>query len=60
MATSYQAAGANETGGDFYDVFEVDKGHIVVIGDVCGHGAEAAALTALCRYTLRAASLRRC
>jgi serine phosphatase RsbU (regulator of sigma subunit) len=58
VATTYQAAGANETGGDFYDVFEVDKGHIVVIGDVCGHGAEAAALTALCRYTLRAASLR--
>ena len=59
VVTSYQAAGANETGGDFYDVFEVDNGHIVVIGDVCGHGAEAAALTALCRYTLRAASLRR-
>ena len=58
VATLYQAAGANETGGDFYDVFEVEQGHIVVIGDVCGHGAEAAALTALCRYTLRAASLR--
>jgi serine phosphatase RsbU (regulator of sigma subunit) len=58
VATAYQAAGANEAGGDFYDVFEVEKGHVVVIGDVCGHGAEAAALTALCRYTLRAASLR--
>jgi serine phosphatase RsbU (regulator of sigma subunit) len=58
VATTYQAAGANETGGDFYDVFEADNGFIVVIGDVCGHGAEAAALTALCRYTLRAASLR--
>ncbi len=58
VATKYQAAGANEAGGDFYDLFEVEKGFIVVVGDVCGHGAEAAALTALCRYTLRAASLR--
>jgi serine phosphatase RsbU (regulator of sigma subunit) len=58
IATTYHAAGANETGGDFYDLFPVEQGHILVIGDVCGHGAEAAALTALCRYTLRAAALR--
>ena len=58
VATAYHAWGANETGGDFYDLFEVDGGHILVVGDVCGHGAEAAALTALCRYTLRATSLR--
>ena len=31
----------------------------VVIGDVCGKGAEAAAVTALARYTLRAAAVRR-
>ena len=31
----------------------------VVIGDVCGKGAGAAALTALARYTLRAAAMRR-
>jgi GAF domain-containing protein len=38
VATTYQAAGANETGGDFYDVFKVEKGHIVVIGDGAGTG----------------------
>ena len=44
-----------EVGGDFYDVFEAEPGHwMVVIGDVCGKGPEAASLTALARYTLRA------
>jgi integral membrane sensor domain MASE1/anti-sigma regulatory factor (Ser/Thr protein kinase) len=45
-----------EVGGDFYDVFEAAPGHwVAVIGDVCGKGPEAASLTALARYTLRAA-----
>jgi GAF domain-containing protein len=58
IATSYQAAGrVNETGGDFYDVFETKLGYMILIGDVCGKGAEAAALTSLCRYTMRAAAL---
>jgi integral membrane sensor domain MASE1/anti-sigma regulatory factor (Ser/Thr protein kinase) len=44
-----------EAGGDFYDVFEADPGRwVAVIGDVCGKGPEAASLTALARYTLRA------
>jgi serine phosphatase RsbU (regulator of sigma subunit)/integral membrane sensor domain MASE1 len=44
-----------EVGGDFYDLFEADGGHWdIVVGDVCGKGPEAAALTALARYTLRA------
>src|SRR3954447_12015806 len=49
IAARYTAAGAgNEVGGDFYDVFEVGPAEwAVVIGDVCGKGAEAASLTAL-------------
>ncbi len=44
-----------EVGGDFYDVFEAAPGRwLAVIGDVCGKGPEAASLTALARYTLRA------
>ena len=44
-----------ELGGDFYDCFATGAGDwALVIGDVCGKGAEAAAITALARYTLRA------
>ena len=52
------AAGeGNEVGGDFYDCFATGGGDwALVIGDVCGKGAEAATLTALARYTLRAAA----
>jgi len=54
VASHYGAAGAfNEVGGDFYDVFATPGGWMLVMGDVAGHGAEAAALTALARYTLR-------
>jgi PAS domain S-box-containing protein len=46
-------------GGDFYDLFETGScGWTVVIGDVCGKGPDAAAVTALARYTLRAAAMR--
>ena len=47
-----------EVGGDFYDLFEVDGGWMAVVGDVCGKGPEAAALTALVRHTLRASALQ--
>jgi serine phosphatase RsbU (regulator of sigma subunit) len=54
MAASFHPAGeATEVGGDFYDVFDTAHGWSVVMGDVCGKGADAAALTALARYTLR-------
>ena len=61
LAARYRAAGAgNEVGGDFYDVFEAgDETWAVVIGDVCGKGAPAAAITSLARYTLRAAAMHR-
>ena len=49
----------NEVGGDFYDMFETgSNGWAVVMGDVCGKGPDAAAVTALARYTLRAAAMR--
>lgn len=58
LAARYRAVGeVNQVGGDFYDVFEVGpRSWGIVIGDVCGKGAEAAAVTALARYTLRAAA----
>jgi serine phosphatase RsbU (regulator of sigma subunit) len=41
-------------GGDFYDVFAVgDDQWAIVVGDVCGKGPQAAALTAMARWTLR-------
>jgi len=43
-------------GGDFFDAVTVAGGWLVLVGDVSGHGAEAAALTALARHTLRAAA----
>jgi PAS domain S-box-containing protein len=44
-----------EVGGDFYDAFRIEADRwAVAIGDVCGKGPEAAALTALGRYTIRA------
>jgi PAS domain S-box-containing protein len=59
LAARYRAAGEDiELGGDFYDCFATGGGEwALVIGDVCGKGAEAAAITALARYTLRASVL---
>lgn len=59
LAGRYVAAGvANKVGGDLYDVFAPGRRGVdpwsLVIGDVCGQGASAAALTALIRYTIRA------
>ena len=58
LAARYLAAGeGNEVGGDFYDCFPTGDGEwALVIGDVCGKGAEAAAVTALARYTVRASA----
>lgn len=47
-----------QVGGDFYDVFPLGDGAWgFVIGDVCGHGAAAAAVTALTRHTTRVVAL---
>jgi serine phosphatase RsbU (regulator of sigma subunit)/PAS domain-containing protein len=42
-----------EVGGDFYDVFETPSGWGFVLGDVCGKGEEAAAVTATARHGIR-------
>jgi sigma-B regulation protein RsbU (phosphoserine phosphatase) len=57
---AYRPAGAGEeVGGDFYDIFQIaDDDWVVVLGDVCGKGVEAAVVTALVRYTLRAVTVR--
>ncbi len=67
----YLSAGEVDVGGDFYDLFETRKSDQygsseplsssswgVVIGDVVGKGAEAAAVLALARYTIRAIATR--
>jgi GAF domain-containing protein len=56
----YEPAGADaEVGGDFYDVFDLPDGRLaIVVGDVSGKGAEAAAQTAMAKYMLRAFATR--
>jgi serine phosphatase RsbU (regulator of sigma subunit) len=60
VAARYRAATEGTlVGGDFYDLFETGQGDwVTVVGDVCGKGAEAAALTGLVRHTIRAVSVR--
>jgi len=59
LAARFRPVGAGyRVGGDFYDVFESPDGSwAVVVGDVCGKGPRAAAVTGLARYTLRAAAV---
>ncbi|WP_405457373.1 SpoIIE family protein phosphatase [Streptomyces sp. NBC_00101] len=57
-AAHYHTASPDRLGGDFYDVFPVDGTRFAFfLGDVCGKGPQAAAVTALTRHTLRAAAL---
>lgn len=60
LAARYQAAGeGNEVGGDFFDAFDAGYGTwALVVGDVCGKGADAAAIAGLARHTIRAAALK--
>jgi phosphoserine phosphatase RsbU/P len=60
VAAAYRPAGdGEEVGGDFYDIFQVrEDDWVVVLGDVCGKGVEAAVVTALVRHTLRASTVR--
>ncbi|HEY6751874.1 MAG TPA: PAS domain S-box protein, partial [Rubrobacteraceae bacterium] len=65
----YFSAGEGDVGGDFYDLFETSMVNQngssdpssswgVVVGDVSGKGAEAAAVLALARYTIRTLATR--
>jgi serine phosphatase RsbU (regulator of sigma subunit) len=52
LASCFRPMGAgNEVGGDFYDAFGNEESCWLVVGDVCGKGAEAAALTGFLRHT---------
>jgi serine phosphatase RsbU (regulator of sigma subunit) len=46
-----------DVGGDFYDVFPSPGGWGIALGDVCGKGEEAAAVTAMVRHGIRLLSL---
>jgi sigma-B regulation protein RsbU (phosphoserine phosphatase) len=60
VSAGYRPAGdGEEVGGDFYDIFQVSAGDwVVALGDVCGKGVDAAVVTALVRYTVRALSVQ--
>jgi hypothetical protein len=52
LASFFRPTGTgDEVGGDFLDVFRDRWGCWLVVGDVCGKGAEAGALTAFLRHT---------
>jgi len=59
LAATYHAGDEGlDVGGDFFDVFAAGDGRWgIVLGDVMGKGAEAAATTALARHTVRAAAI---
>jgi sigma-B regulation protein RsbU (phosphoserine phosphatase) len=51
-------SGALDVGGDFYDLHpRADGSALLVLGDICGNGAEAAALTGRVRHSLAALHL---
>ncbi|MEU9831795.1 SpoIIE family protein phosphatase [Streptosporangium sp. NPDC048047] len=54
----YHTASPDRLGGDFYDLFSLGDGRWgFFLGDVCGKGPAAAAMTSLTRYSLRAAAV---
>lgn len=58
LAAHYHPASPRQVGGDFYDFFALGEDRwAFFVGDVEGHGAEAAVATSLIRYTLRSAAL---
>jgi serine phosphatase RsbU (regulator of sigma subunit) len=60
VAGRYVAAGLGvEAGGDFYDVLRLEgDATLIMVGDVCGRGPEAASVMGKARATLRALARR--
>ncbi len=57
LAVRYLPAGPSAVGGDFYDVFRIGEASwALLIGDCCGIGPNAAALSSIARHTVRAAA----
>jgi serine phosphatase RsbU (regulator of sigma subunit) len=58
VAVHYEPFAEEEVGGDFYDLFPLGPHRSgFFLGDVCGKGPEAAAVTSLARYTMRTAAM---
>jgi sigma-B regulation protein RsbU (phosphoserine phosphatase) len=58
VAVHYEPSAPEDVGGDFYDLFPLAAGRSgFFLGDVCGKGPEAAAVTSLARYTMRTAAM---
>jgi serine phosphatase RsbU (regulator of sigma subunit)/putative methionine-R-sulfoxide reductase with GAF domain len=54
VGDAYQSSARVEVGGDVYDFVELDEGRLaVVLGDVTGHGIEAAADMAMAKFVFR-------
>ena len=54
IAAAHVAATSDaEVGGDFYDVYPARQGWGIAVGDVCGKGEDAAAVTAAARHSIR-------
>jgi phosphoserine phosphatase RsbU/P len=54
LAVAYvHATEGFEVGADFYDVYKIPSGWGLSVGDVCGKGEEAAAVTAVARHAIR-------
>lgn len=54
VAAAYRPARGAPMGGDWYDVFAVEDGTCLVVGDVAGHGVKEAAVMAQLRNAIRA------
>ena len=58
VAAHHEPSAPEDVGGDFYDLFPLGAGRTAFfLGDVCGKGPQAAAVTSLARYTMRTAAM---